>query len=1471
MVRDQRGFLWIGTGYGLNRFDGRKIVTYHHQPDRPEAGPAGDSIRDLVLDVSGKIWIATDGGVSCLNPLTEVFEHFPLVENGKQSIAEKLLFRQKMLWVGTKQGLFHLDPGTKHAVELTKGDEAGSSFVEVTSLIADPYRQGLWVGFKEGLAFFPEGTSTPSQILTISGDVLSFTWEGERLWIGMRATGLWYLDLEMEMPQKEESEFQTVYALATDKGGNFWVATWGQGLYRRESWVDPPARLRADQNEYQNFRSRPDRAGSLSHDTIYTILTDRTEGSNTVWVGTNGGGFSRFKAESEAFTYWRVGGETERNVLSAPVVLPILEDRWGFLWVGCFDGGLNRIDRLTGRVERFKHDPNNEKTLPDNTPMVLVEDKRERLWVSSNKGLSYINRDLDVVRVKVQGSTYALDLRYEGGELILYYGGTRFINIFRPETGEEKSIDPFSSAIESAPGSSKFIYILKVLGENLWAGTGDGLFQLNLVGDVLQHYPSVPRDVHSMPHPTVLSVQQDSKDSNLLWVGTRSGLVALNPTTRDLKVYRAIDGFSDDTIYCLQQDSKGFLWMSTNDGIVRFDTQTERFKIYGQEEGLPFSEFNNFASAKGRDGILYFGGIQGMISFRPENLWLEAPPPKLALTSLLVNGEVQTMSRLDLSQNPPALALAYTQDRVDIGFASLDFSRSGFKRYAYKLDGWDRDWIYSSEPGPKAIYTRLDPGNYTFRFKGTNRDGIWSEDEQAMAIHLSAPPWRSRSAIVVYILFLVAVLGQVWRNQQKHLLSAQETNTKLREMDQLKDQFLANTSHELRTPVHGIIGLAESMLDPQDRTLPEGTRKNLEMMVVCGKRLAGLLDDILDFSQLEQQETFLELGPVSLYCLVEDTLSLLEPLARPKRLTIENGIDKNLSAVHGDESRLNQVFLNLVGNSIKFTESGKVVVSAREDGDVIQVSVADTGIGIDPIVQDHIFDAFRQADGHTRRLYGGTGLGLSICSQLISLHGGKIWVESVLGEGSTFHFTLPRSHREAHSKTNRQAISTNSLMFDDIEESGKISPPQPLTISGIESHRILVVDDDPINRQVLRNHLTAAGYLLTETGDGEDVVELIEQQSFDLVLLDLMMPKISGIDVCKQLRKKYTATELPVIFLSARQQEKDRVDGLAVGANDYLTKPISKDELLMRIRNQLRLLEGARDLERLVKIRTRALREAHDELARAAHLAGMGELAAEMIHRLGNTLNSFSTSLQLVEELTVDDKALNLVTRLNHWLGDGDTNGGPDLSGLPEQTRSQLASVMSKLKERMVQRSTTLDDEMGRIRGYSKELQAILHQQQEYAREREPLEMVNLHRLVHDGLGMEETALTQSDISVIRDLKETSPAMLAPQRFSRVFAYLLDNARQALEASRGEEPGRIVVRTLDEQEHVVLTIEDNGIGFSESQKERLFVLGFSTRKGARGFGLHYCANAVTEMHGKIQIESGGQEQGATVRLLFPKA
>jgi signal transduction histidine kinase/serine phosphatase RsbU (regulator of sigma subunit)/streptogramin lyase len=839
----------------------------------------------------------------------------------------------------------------------------------------------------------------------------------------------------------------------------------------------------------------------------------------------------------------------------------VLQTRDGALWVGADEGGLNKFDPATDSFTAYRPDPSDPTSLSDDDVWSMLEDRNGGLWLGTwGGGLNKFDPVTETF--------------------------TRYTH--DPQKAQSISDNVVRTIFEDQVGS-------------LWIGTnGGGLNKFDPVTETFTHYLHDPGDPQSLSDNVVRCVYEDSRGT--LWVGTDGGgLNKFDRETATFTAYRQQDGLPNDTIYGIEEDTEGNLWLSTNNGLSKFDPVAETFKNYSASNGLQSNEFNQGAHFKGPDGELFFGGINGFNAFRPDQIRDNPHRPPVVLTSFQIfDQEVDLNQPISQLQN---LELSYLDSVFSFEFAALDYTAPAENQYAYKLESFDKDWI---EAGTRrfATYTNLDGGDYVFRIRGSNSDGVWNETGTAINIKITPPPWKTWWAYLLYVgAGAGVVLGYVryrtvaqakeLAQQRRELEQERRVADQLRRIDRLKDEFLANTSHELRTPLNGIIGLTESLLDGVAGPLPAKAEHDLSMVVSSGRRLINLVNDILDFSKMKNQQLELQLKPVGMQGLAEVVLHLCQPLVGHKALKLTNQVSSELPYVLADENRVQQIMHNLVGNAIKFTESGTVEISAKtvpgETGEpqYLAVTVADTGIGIPADQQERIFESFEQIDGSATREYSGTGLGLAITRQLVELHGGAIGVESTPGQGSRFTFTLPLSPERPVPGATPSPVSTRIIPETEMLPATPVVRSAKLTAAGLTAKQanILIVDDEPVNQQVLANYLSVQNYTITQAMSGQEALSLIETGPVpDLVLLDVMMPRMSGFEVARQLRERFPPYELPILILTARNRTIDLVTGLEAGANDYLTKPFDKPELLARVNTLLTLKEAVESHDQLMLI-----------------------------------------------------------------------------------------------------------------------------------------------------------------------------------------------------------------------------------------------------------------------------------------------
>lgn len=1204
---------------------------------------------------------------------------------------------------------------------------------------------------------------------------------------------------------------------------------------------------------------------SLGDHTIHTILEDA---QGILWIGTQTGGINKLDHQKGRFNHFKPHTFDAPNSLSDNRVIAFYIDSKGILWVGT-GNGLNQYDSKTRRFIHFKHQPQNPNSLSSNRVRTIVEDNQGALWIgTSDGGLNKYDRNTRQfshfrhVATDPSGlSSDSVDIIYKDSKDRLWLGSVQSgLSLYQPKTQQfihyGRKTDGVYTMIEDAEGL-------------LWLGNRDGLQQFDPTTQAVVSYRHQRSDPLSLSDNSLIAIYQD-KDGTL-WIGTANGLNRFDRQLKTFKHYTTKDGLPNNFIYGILEDKQGRLWLSTNKGLSRFDPVSETFSNFDVNDGLQSNEFNGHAAYKSPDGELFFGGINGFNRFFGEHITDDKQVPTVVLTDfLLVNQGVainpdkpnrakpnSDSADFYLSKNIDdltQLTLGYQQNLVSFEFAALHFANPGKNQYAYKLDGFDQNWINTDAKKRWATYTRLPAGQYTLRVKASNHQGYWNEQEKSLAIKVLPPPWQTWWAYLIYASLVVLFITALFHVQRKKVLYERQkvlderaVVQRLTEVDKLKDDFLANTSHELRTPLNGIIGLAESLMDGVAGPLPDNANHNLAMVVASGRRLANLVNDILDFSTLKHRSLALNPRPVDLHSLSGMVCALSRPLMGDKSLQLVNTISEQLPAAEADENRLEQILHNLVGNAIKFTEQGAVTLSAMETDDGLKVSVSDTGIGMDPDRLAVIFDSFEQLEGHISRQYGGTGLGLSVSKQLVELHGGSIEVTSVPGEGSTFSFTLPASRQPATPLTTVTRQQTLSGL-SSVEPLPK-SPTEKSSIEAksieakcsLDGHqfRILLVDDEPINLQVINNHLSLQHYHLTQARGGEQALSaLTDEDPFDLVLLDIMMPKVSGYDVCQQLRKTWSVNDLPVIFLTAKNQVGDLVQSFAMGGNDYLTKPVAKHELLARVEIQLKMLDINRNLELKVQQRTVELQQslaelkaAQQQLIESEKMASLGNMVSGVAHEVNTPLGICITmvSLHLDKLQAFSDKVKQ--GKVTRKLMD---------SYLAETQESQT------LVERSLHRAASLVEDFKKV--------AVEHD--DIKREH-----VVFEDLLSAIIASVKPRLEQQHIKLTLDeqgLNQNESMNTYPGAWSQIITNLFDNSLSHAFTDKSSADGCITLSAQFKTDHFLFIYTDNGQGMSEEQQEKIYEPFYTTTRhqGSTGLGMHVVYNLVThKLDGNIQCQS----------------
>ena len=1179
-LQDSQGFVWFGTEDGLVRYDGREFIRYAYSPTIPHGLP-GNYIQGIVEDAHHDLWIAVnDAGLARWNRATDKFTVYRHDSKKPASLASDsvgtiLIDSRGRIWVGTRDaGIDVLDPQTGTIEHIRKTPERPDSLADDRIRILAHGNAGtIWVGTEGGLdrtqassGSFAHFRHSPADPGSLSSDKISqIVEEPDRtVWISTLGGGINRMDrtgrvtaVYQHDPARAASLVNNeVRALLVDRQGHLWAGT-SEGL-------DLLDRASGNFTHYQHDDRNP---GSLRDSYIKSLYEDHR---GLVWIGTNEGGVSRWNPRS-----WELGGRRPDYLAGNPVTA-FADAPDQKIWIATLAGGLLLFDPRTGDSTDIDTIVGRRNALRTRRVMALHLDRRRTLWIGMmDGGLRKLspNGHIDSVLAK-PGDRYSLSA---AGVMTLYesnngriwigtYGGGA--NLLDPSTGLIRQL-PYDEATQGATSAANVTAFAEDHNGNVWIGTqGGGLDLARSDGTVFAVFRHNPDDPSSLSANTVYAITVD--EGGRVWIGTEGGGLELvrgsstAPKEIHFDNFSRIDGLTSDTIYGVLPDLSGRLWLSGNAGLMRYDPRTRAAKTFHVEQGAQGEEFDYGASRLLRDGRICFGGPGGFNIFDPSMITEETRPPPLVLTRVEVLGVPWPSPTPYWLLNH--IELDSSASIVSLDFGALDFTSAKHNQLSYRMTGLTDRWIDLGTQR-RVTLTSLDAGDHTLEVRAATADSLWSDTPLRVQIHRSPAPWKSSWAFVAYAFFVVCLITYGLRNQRRGIAQAiaaqrrleaeveartQEltaSNRLLEEAAQAKSEFLARMTHELRTPMNGVVGMTELLERTQQSAMQARFTKTIRSSAGV---LLQIVNDLLDLSKAQAGKIVLERGSIDLGLILEEVAAIFAEPAAAKGLDliVRPPADRELQLV-GDSLRIRQILLNLVGNAIKFTERGQIVVEANVGrasiaGAPVEIIVSDTGIGINSSSGTKIFEPFTQADESTTRRFGGTGLGLAICHELISLMGGAITVESRVGEGSTFRVTLTLQTDPARSSMFLE--TTNRVPAHG--DAGSTAP-----IERIGGH-VLVVDDEPVNAAVARGYLATLGCTSVWTEDGPSALGRCAVERFDLVLMDINMPMMDGFATATLIRQRDgPGCHIPIIALTAHDSQIYRARCLAAHMDDLLEKP----------------------------------------------------------------------------------------------------------------------------------------------------------------------------------------------------------------------------------------------------------------------------------------------------------------------------
>ncbi|GAB3708549.1 two-component regulator propeller domain-containing protein [Spirosoma flavus] len=1177
--QDQKGFVWVATKDGLNRYDGHNFVVFTHDPYN-EYSISDDACSALLVDRRGRLWVGTlNQGLNLYDAQTQRFYHIDISDRRSANAGNyevRLLTEdpEGNIWVNTDQDKLF---------KITLPNELKTSYPKVANFTSQvTFGQISLVGmFGNASAHHIQFRADGTAIVGTTAGMCTFNWR--------RMADMQPINRPLGIPAKS-------WVLSADISiGDYWFSAsnthidgWQGATHKaihlpdqtvsvvikridvntvavatlEYIWLMSPAQLMAQES------LNPDNAFTAMPPNLYGLRTLNKDKTGLIWIGTMGYGLRVFNPKVKQF----------KTYLPNTSLTYLFEDQQGRSYVNFVDH-YSQLDRVNNRLNPFL----NEKG-PRRRQYYLMQSKAGFFWTSTvdteRGGYQLLKYSTDWRLLKayplptqaVLGIYLNQTIEDKTGQL--WIGATKGKLLrFNPVT-ETFTIFSYAHLLPQSGAETETYALYFDHSGTLWIGTPRGLVRAGypLTKPSFSLYKNSSTDQQSLSNNAVSNMVDDPyQPLRYLWVSTKGGgLEQLDKQTGHFRHFTEAQGLPNKVVYGILVDSFKNLWMSTNRGIAQFNPRTFAFRNFTKADGLQDDEFNTGSFFKAASGKLMFGGVNGLTEFNPRDIAGKLTVPQAHIVGLRINNEPVIVGNPDeilpeSIESAPAIDLSYDQNGVTLEFAVMDFTNPSKNRYRYRLMGTSDDW---EEGGTNrfANYAQLPDGNYTFQMIGSSDGQNWSKPVE-LQIRVHPPFYRTWWAYLLYAILLAVAVWQFNRVQTQRLLLEQrivyeqKEASRLAELDGLKTQFFTSISHEFRTPLTLILG---PLADLKQRFPTEGV---LGLMERNGQRLLNLINQLLDLSKLEAGQLRIKTEPGDLAVFLRTLAASFSSLASSRQIRFSFTQEQDEYWADFDRDKLEKIVTNLLSNALKFTPAGndvtmrvRYVSTARQ----LLLTVQDTGVGIAPEHVTHIFERFYQVDDKGNPAYEGTGIGLALVHELIKVLNGRIDVASTQGVGTTFTVTLPL--------VSAQPPADSPATYDVADYSGSVIEPllQPQTglhqLVAEDEDTLLVIDDNADIRAYVRS-IFERDYRVLEAVDGQAGLELATSVLPNIVVCDLMMPRLDGFGFCKALKAQEATSHIPVVMLTAKATVNDRIEGFELGADDYLTKPFNRTELQARVRN----------------------------------------------------------------------------------------------------------------------------------------------------------------------------------------------------------------------------------------------------------------------------------------------------------------
>ncbi|MFD2886561.1 hybrid sensor histidine kinase/response regulator transcription factor [Chitinophaga cymbidii] len=1164
IYQDDHGFMWIGTYDGLNRYDG-----YNFRVFRNVIGDSTSLSTNNVYCIEGddrhNIWVGTQNGLNIYDPLSSSFSA-PGYLSGESHTVRRvsgeiaaIKSAQGSVMVGSQRnGLLVFENARSAGTQIPLPTASGPQHdYHVHVIEYDQRHQRIWVFIEnQGLYLFHLSNNTLEAVSTqvkhancVKAD------EQGNLWIGTDKDLIYYEVASRSFTRNHMPVRSSVISLCFDKKGTLWIGCDGAGVYRLFDKAGSAVPFSGDAQ-----------APQINSNAVYAVYVDRDERK---WVGTLRGGLNIIEPRPLPFRHVRYSGAGRKGI-AEDFILSFCEDAQQNLYIGTDGAGLRYWDIKNNRYTAYKYDPEDPASIGSNFITSLARDAHEDIWISTWFGgisrLKHNARKFERFRLYNPATN-----REEANAWIVYEDQQK--NVWASATNDG-SLYRFNREFNRFELFDPEIVNLQSMAEDrrgeLWAGSYSSLIRIDRKDKRHRIFP--------IGHP-VRCIHETKKGG--FWLGTQgAGLLLFDRNTGKYRQFTTADGLPGNTILRMLEDPQGNLWLSTYSGIARFNPATGSIDTYSQPDGLQSSQFSFNAALALTSGEFVFGGINGFNIFHPDSIVTEKRSAAVFLNGLRVNNRPVAETPAYITEREVEMireiTIPFSQAVLSLDFLALDYSRADKIKYAYFLEGWDKDWNYPNG-SRTANYSRLQEGDYVFKVKASQPGHIWSEGTTLLKITV-LPPWhRTWWAYAGYAaLIFGSIYGYIRYTRKQERLKyeiklAHLENVKDKELTEKKLTFFTNVSHEFRTPLSLII-------NPLKHRLHQSPDLELTVAYRNARRLLSLVDQLLLFRQAGSGADELKVSAFNIIHLCNEVYQCFTQQAAARSIDYRFVFPSDEIAVQADYGKIEIALFNLLSNAFKFTpDGGAISLELEEGGEDITIIVRDSGCGIDEADHANIFSKFQRSTSE-RPQKAGFGIGLYLVRHFIESHQGAVTVSSKLNEGSAFTIVLPKGNARLIADYPMQPGNGASELLEELAEETpapaaavREAPEDGKSAEEIvtEKKSVLIIDDDEEIREYLQ-HLFRDKYYLLTAGDGTTGFEMAGSHLPDLIVSDINMSGIDGLDLCRRIKASPVLGHIPVILLTAASSADRQLEGVEGGADDYITKPFDSQLLLARVETILK-------------------------------------------------------------------------------------------------------------------------------------------------------------------------------------------------------------------------------------------------------------------------------------------------------------